>query len=162
MKDGPGPRALQYLREHHVATLATSGSSGPWAAAVFYVSEGFDLYFLSSPGSRHCENIARESRVAVTVQEDYSDWPNIKGLQLEGVAGVLSGDDESRARRLYGDKYPVVGRGAQAPTAIVNAIARIRWYRFTPRRAYFIDNSIGFGHRDELEISPLHLKRGNL
>jgi uncharacterized protein YhbP (UPF0306 family) len=152
MEHGPRARALQYLRDHHVANLATYGSDGPWAAAVFYVSDRFDLYFLSTRTSRHCENIARDPRVAVTVQEDYSDWPKIKGLQLEGVAGELSGDDEERARRLYGEKYPLIGMISQAPSAIVKAMARVRWYCFTPKRAYFIDNSVGFGHRDELDL----------
>ena len=152
MEHGPRARALQYLREHHVANLATSGSGGPWAAAVFYVSDRFDLYFLSTRTSRHCENIARDPRVAVTVQEDYSDWPKIKGLQLEGVAGELSGDDEKQARRLYGEKYPLVGMISQAPSAIIKAMARVSWYCFTPKRAYFIDNSVGFGHRDELDL----------
>ena len=150
---GPRARALQYLCEHHVANLASSGSAGPWAAAVFYVNDRFDLYFLSSPTSRHCENIARDPRVAVTVQEDYSDWPKIKGLQLEGMASELSGDDENRARRLYGQKYSLVGMISTAPSAIVKALARVRWYRVAPIRAYFVDNSVGFGHRDELDLS---------
>ncbi len=151
MEDGPSARALQYLREHHVASLATFGSDGPWAAAVFYVSDRFDLYFLSSPTSRHCENIARDPRVAATEQQDYADWPEIKGLQLEGTASDLSGADEARALRLYGEKYPVIGAISLAPLAIVKALARARWYRFVPKRVYFIDNSIAFGRRDELD-----------
>ena len=35
-----------------VMTLATGGDQGPWAAALFYVHEGFTLYFLSSPAIR--------------------------------------------------------------------------------------------------------------
>lgn len=37
-----------YLEQHRVMTLATCGPDGPWAAAVFYVSVGSTLYFLSS------------------------------------------------------------------------------------------------------------------
>ncbi|MGO9005557.1 MAG: pyridoxamine 5'-phosphate oxidase family protein [Beijerinckiaceae bacterium] len=153
MEDGPSGRALRYLQQHHVAGLATSGSDGPWAAAVFYVSDGFTLYFLSSPTSRHCQNIARDPHVAATIQEDYADWPEIKGLQLEGMASTISGEDEARARGLYGEKYPLVGMISQAPSAIVAAMARVRWYRIVPQRVYFIDNSAGFGHRDELDLS---------
>ena len=155
MQDGPSGRALHYLRQHHVVTLATSGSDGPWAAAVFYVSDGFTLYFLSSPTSRHCRNIARDPHVAATIQEDYADWPEIKGLQLDGIASNISGEDEARARALYGEKYPLVGKIAQAPSAIVKAMARVRWYRLVPQRLYFIDNSAGFGHRDELDLNLL-------
>lgn len=41
-------RVLDYLREHHVMTVATHGSEGPWAAAVFYVNDGFTLFCLSA------------------------------------------------------------------------------------------------------------------
>lgn len=143
-------RALDYLRSHHVMTLATQGADGPWAASVFYAADGFTLYFLSSPTSRHSANVASNPRVAVTVQEDYADWPQIKGVQAEGVVAELSRDEEALARRLYGEKYPVVGKLAQAPAVIVQAMTKVRWYRFVPDRLYFIDNAAGFGQRDEV------------
>lgn len=143
-------RALDYLRSHHVMTLATQGSDGPWAASVFYAADRFTLYFLSSPTSRHSANVASNPRVSVTVQEDYADWPQVKGIQAEGVVAELSRDEEALARRLYGEKYPVVGKLAQAPAVIVKAMAKVRWYRFAPDRLYFIDNAAGFGHRDEV------------
>lgn len=141
-----------YLRDHHVATLATCGSEGPWAAAVFYVNDGHSLYFLSSPTSRHCRDLGQNQHVAVTIQEDYSDWLEIKGVQIEGVAREISGAEEDMARKLYGEKFPVVGLLAQAPAAIVKALAKVRWYRIVPHRMYFIDNSGGLGNRDEIEL----------
>jgi len=147
-------RVLEYLRAHHVMTLATHGAEGPWAAAVFYANDGFRFYFLSAPASRHSIDIARNPRIAATVQEDYVDWPEIKGVQLEGIACEISGDEEREARKLYGDKYPVVGTLAKAPAAIVAAMAKVRWYRIAPERLYFIDNSVAFGHRDEIDLGP--------
>ena len=108
-------RALRYLREHHVMTLATQGGDGPWAAAVFYVNVDFTLYFLSAPSSRHCTHIAAQARVAATIHEDYADWPQIRGIQLEGIVRELSGADAELARRLYGEKFPIVGDAAQTP-----------------------------------------------
>lgn len=143
--------ALDYLGTHRVMTLATHGPDGPWAAAVFYVSDGVTLYFLSSPTSRHGCNIADNPQVAVTIHEDYADWPQIKGIQAEGVVREISGDDERHARSLYGARYPVVGKLAQAPAAIVKALAKVRWYRFEPQRMVFIDNAAGFGHRQEID-----------
>ena len=145
-------QALGYLHGHHVLSLATQGGAGLWAAAVFYVSDGFTLYFLSSPASRHCLNLAQDPRVSATIQEDYADWPEIKGVQLEGNAREISGDEELHARKLYGGKFPVVGKLAQAPTAIVKAMAKVRWYKIVPERLYFIDNAAGFGHRDEIDF----------
>ncbi|MBT1076515.1 pyridoxamine 5'-phosphate oxidase family protein [Geobacter grbiciae] len=153
MSDALGMRVQRYLRDHNVATVATSGSDGPWAAAVFYVSDGYTLYFLSSPTSRHCLDLAQTARVAVTIQEDYSDWLEIKGVQIEGVAGEISGAEEEKARKLYGRKFPLVGLLAQAPAAIVKAMAKVRWYKVVPHRLYFIDNSLGLGNRDEVDLS---------
>ena len=43
---------------------------------------------------------------------------------------------------------------AQAPPAIARAFARIHWYRIDPDRLYFVDNSAGFGHRDQIIPEP--------
>ncbi len=146
-------RVQRHLQEHHVATLASSGPDGLWAAAVFYVHAGWELYFLSSPTSRHSVNFSHHAQVAVTIQRDYDDWPGIKGVQLQGVVDVLGGTDEARARQLYGQKFPVVGKLAQAPAAIVKALAKVRWYRVRPQRLLYIDNTLGFGHREEVDLT---------
>ena len=146
-------RVQAYLAAHRVMTLATGGDEGPWAAAVFYVHDGWRLYFLSDPASRHCRDIAQNPRVAVTIQEDYPDWQEIKGIQLEGTAARLSGTEEERVRSLYSAKFPLL---RDPPDAIARAMSRIGWYRVAPGRAWFVDNSIAFGRRDEID---LELKR---
>ena len=140
-------KVLDYLKAHHSMTIASHGEEGVWAAAVFYVNDGFRLYFLSAPTTRHSRNIAHDARIAITIQEDCADWPEIKGIQAEGRAIEISGAEEARAREFYGDKYPVVGKIAQAPAFIVKALAKVRWYRLRVERLYFIDNARGFGTR---------------
>lgn len=152
MKETLRAKVQGYLQEHHVATLATGGSDDIWAAAVFYVSDGYTLYFLSSPSSRHCRNFAQNARVAVTIQEDYVDWRDIKGVQIQGVVSEIAGAEEDHVRKLYGNKFTVLGKLAQAPAAIVKAMAKVRWYKVIPQQLYFIDNSAGFGHRDEIDL----------
>lgn len=147
----PQPVA-DYLTGHHVMTLATQGAEGPWAAAVFYVNDGCSLIFLSSPNTRHCRNLAQDARCAATIQEDYREWPQIKGIQLEGRIRELQGEEERSAQHLYGEKFPIVGPLAKVPPAIVKALARVRWFRLIPDRFYYIDNSRGFGHRDEIGL----------
>ena len=152
MKNRLRARVEAYLQNHHAATLATGSCGDIWAAAVFYVNDGYTLYFLSSPTSRHCLNMAQNPRVAVTIQEDCPDWLEIKGVQIEGVASEISGVEEDRARSLYGQKFPVVGMLAKAPAAIVKAMTKVRWYKVVPHRLYFIDNSVSLGHRDEVDL----------
>ena len=139
------------LAAHHVMTLATVGADGPWAAAVFYAHEDASLYFLSSPSTRHGTNLARDARCAATIQHDVASWSDVRGLQLEGRARRLAGDEAGHARRLYGVKFPLVTDLARAPAAIALAFARIAWYRLDVERVHVIDNRLGFGHRDAFD-----------
>lgn len=142
--------ALAYLSEHQVMTLATSGDSGPWAAAVFYANQGFNLYFLSADQTRHVQDLISNPRAAATIQEDYKDWPAIKGIQMEGSVSKLSGTDRKEAIALYHSKFPfIISAGAQ----IQSALKRISWFCLAPDRLYFIDNSRGLGHRDLIDLS---------
>jgi len=140
-------RALAYVAGHHVMTLATHGPLGLWAAAVFYADDGFRLYFLSAGHTRHAQNVAASPQVAATIQEDYADWPAIRGIQLEGTVRQLADAEREAAIDRYRAKYPFL---AEAAPPVAAALARVNWYCLTPERLYFIDNSRGFGHRDEI------------
>lgn len=138
--------AASCLARHHVMTLATHGSDGPWAAAVFYVGVGDDLIFLSAPGSRHCRHLAEDPRCAAAIHSEAHDWLRIQGLQLEGMVGELHGADRELAQQRYGQRFPFA-RPEHAPAPIAQALARVRWYRLRIARLYFIDNERGFGQR---------------
>ena len=139
--------ALTYLQEHQVMTLATEGPAGLWAAAVFYVNAGYDLYFLSAGHTRHAQNIAATNHAAGTIQEDYKDWPAIKGIQLSGSVTLLEGNERTEAIERYQQKYPFI---ASADDRMQRALDRVNWYRLQPDTFYFIDNGLGLGHRDTI------------
>ncbi len=147
MNDDAFTGALHYLSTHNVLTLATQGPAGLWAAAVFYASEQFSLYFLSAPDTRHAQNLHHHPRVAGTIQEDYADWQEIKGIQLEGAVQQLSGVDREAAIALYEEKFAFL---REAPPQMREALERVDWFRLRPDRLYFIDNSRGFGHRERI------------
>ncbi len=142
-------KVLDYLASHHVMTFATVG---PWAAAVFYVNQGFNLTFLSSPRSRHGTDRTAEPRCAAAIHEDYSDWTEIKGIQLEGPVRMLTGSERVNAVSRYAKKFPV-GRPNRAPDLIRAALDRVAWYELVTERCFFVDNSQGFGDRDEIPLS---------
>jgi uncharacterized protein len=142
----PEAAALAYLQQHHVMSLATQGPQGLWAAAVFYASDQFDLFFLSAAHTRHAQNLVAHPHAAATIQEDYHDWPAIQGIQLEGDVALLEGEARATAVALYLQKYPFIA----ADPILEAAFARVNWHRLRPTRLYFIDNSRGFGHRDQI------------
>ena len=147
-----------YLKSHHVMTVATVGDGLPQAADVFYASDGFTLYFVSDPSTRHGANIARQPQVAVTIHEDYDDWRQIQGLQIEGPARLVSSKLELvKAMAVYLAKYPWARPFLASPAAISAQVARktsgIRFYKVSPHWVRFVDNSKGFGHHEELILA---------
>ena len=150
MSNDTAARALAYLAGHNVMTLATHGPEGVWAAAVFYANEGYQLVFLSAGHTRHARNIAASPRVAATIQEDYADWAAIQGIQLEGTAQLMVGPEREVAVARYAERFQFL---KQPIAAIEKALAGVNWYRLTPEKMYFVDNSRGFGQRDEVDLS---------
>jgi hypothetical protein len=157
MADALKQQVLDYLKGHNTMTLATSAGDLPWAATVFYASDGLRLYFFSASESRHCQNLAANGRVAVTVQEDYQDWRKIKGIQLEGQAELVDGVlEKAKAMTIYALKYPEVIKLFTDPTSGVfhKAFLKVKFYCVVPEKLFFIDNAQGFGKRQELLLQP--------
>ncbi len=161
---------LKYLQEHNTMILASCLDNIPWSCAIFYASDGFSLYFLSSANTRHARNMAGNSRVSATITEDYKDWTRIKGIQLEGTATLLAGDeDKMKAIEVYLTKYPFVHpilAKIMAPFprvfSLLQKLARALpsmpdlaagpadFYRIDPEHVWFVDNERGLGNRREV------------
>ena len=149
MARDPRQLALDYLAGHQVMTLATEGPAGLWAAAVFYASNEFNLYFLSAGHTRHAQNMAVTGQVAATIQEDYRDWPEIQGIQLSGPVQLLPGKALAEVRNIYQQKYPFI---AEADDNMQAALMRVNWYQLSPEKLFYVDNRLGLGHRDEIVL----------
>ena len=156
MPDDLKQQVIHYLRAHNTMTLATCANEVPWAATVFYASEEWKLYFFSMPQSRHCQNLAANPRVAVTIQEDYKDWRRIKGIQLEGKGLLVDSTlEKTKAMAVYARKYPKVIKLFTTPCSGVfyQAFLKVKFYCIVPDKMHFIDNERGFGKRQELELT---------
>ena len=150
-------KICSYLEICNTISLATAAGDIPHAAAVFYASIGFNLYFLSNPNSRHGENLTQNPMVSGTINEDYSNWLQIKGIQLEGrvecIGGILK---HARIVKAYVKKFPNVADFLLSPhklgKGIAQKVSKVKFYQIWPAKIYFLDNSLGFGHREELSI----------
>ena len=155
-------RILAYLEAHNTMTIACCRQDQPWAAAVFYASDGFDLYFFSNPHSRHGMNMAANPSVSITIHEDYGDWREIRGIQLEGLAErVRSPKLKIRCWELYRRKFPFVDeffRPGSLRETLQSKLTGIRFYRIVPHAIWYLDNSRGFGHRELLPLPPISKK----
>jgi len=145
------------LGEQWVLTLAFTDEIGPWASPVFYAADGFDLYFVSGPDSRHCRHIEAGGTLAAAIDWRSENWLQIKGLQMEGNAHRLAaGEQQSLARRVYTGKFPFTkiffDQAGGLPAKLAERIAGVRFYRFRPERLVLVDNSVSFGYHAELRI----------
>jgi len=155
MSGGLNEQILDYLKSHNTMTLATCAGDVPWAATVFYASDDLQLYFFSSPEARHSLNLSANARVAVTIQEDYKDWRVIKGIQLEGKVVLVDGViEKAKALAVYARKYADVIKLFTDPASGIfhKAFLKVKFYRVTPEKVFFIDNEQGFGKRQELML----------
>ena len=144
---------LAYIAAHHTLTLATEQDGRPWASSLVYANEGFTLYFVSDPETQHAKNLKGNPRVAVTIAEDHRDWRAITGVQLEGTCEEIGNPVEAaRARAVYAAKVPFIGDLLRAPNARGSAMAKARFHRINPRWVRLIDNTRGFGHKEEIHL----------
>jgi len=150
-----------FLAAHNTLTLATVGADGQaHACAVFYAAgPDLALYFLSEPKTLHARHIGEGPlMIAATIEDNNQDWISIRGLQIHGLARPCTGEDADNARTLYAARYPFVGR-VQTPSglspqgrSLAGPLARARFYRITPSWFRLIDNTLGFGHKEELNV----------
>ncbi len=143
----------EYLNRHNVLCLATSEAQQPWVAPVFYAVWQKSLVFLSASHTRHCRNLQKNPLASGSIQEDYSDWKDIKGIQLEGKVMQLESSDAVSALECYSAKFAITG--PDAPVEITKALHKVSWFQLLPQRMYYIDNSRGFGNRDEIDLLQL-------
>lgn len=146
MDDQIKDNLLEYLENHTHLRLATVTEDGsPIAHTVAYVSEGAVVYFVTDRRTRKYANITKEPRVAYTVDEDYEDWSKIQGIQMEGEASILEGPEQiGPVMAMFMKKFPKM---ASLPPGFEMGVVKIE-----PKQAYFLNNLVSFGHRDEISF----------
>jgi uncharacterized protein YhbP (UPF0306 family) len=143
-------RIKNFLGDHTTLALATLAEDGrPQAAPLFYAEmDDLSLIFISEQKARHSQNVARDDRVAATIYADGQPWQTIRGLQLEGICTPLSGAPAETARTAYLAKYPFILESK----LLTGMLERVTFYKISPTWLRLIDNSQGFGHKEEWEL----------
>ncbi len=125
--------------------------------AAYFAGDLDALFFLSSPRSRHGQNLQANPRVAVAINEDEHEWRDIRGVQLEGTCALASSPGVwLRGWRTYLAKFPVARdlfRG-RAGSGVAKTVANTRLYVVRPERVFYLDNRLGFGQRQEVPLPP--------
>lgn len=112
----------------------------------FAMDDAMRLYWFSSRRSQHSRNLAANPAASVAVFHQTERWQQIRGVQMRGQ--VTTVDDRERRRaiaRIYCERFAL----GEVFAAVVR---RSSLYCFTPSWARYIDNSVRFGYKFELEL----------
>lgn len=138
-----------FLRAQSTLALATVDESGkPKVAPLFFVSDdNLNLYWLSSPNSRHSLNLITWGEACATIYPTVWEWNEIRGLQIEGRARFIDDHDERESiLALYRQKFTL-------PASFDSLITLSTLYALTPTWIRWLDNTTQFGFRAEGDVS---------
>ena len=136
-----------YLINHEHLNLGTvTAEAKPMVHTVAYASEGAAVYFITHKESRKAGNILNNPAVAYTVDQDnYENWTKIRGIQAMGTARLVEDRGEAeKASGLLIKKFPQMANLPPDPNMVI--------FKVEPTEIYYLDNTVSFGHRDQVEF----------
>jgi hypothetical protein len=111
----PRTVALDVLRNHRVAMIATGLDGQPWASTVYYAEQGFTLYVNTPSRTTMLRNMIENPRVSYAID----DREPSSFLQAVGRASVVVDPEEfNGARALLAVKVPEAHVGAPNYTLV--------------------------------------------
>ena len=137
------------LRSQSTLTLCTQEADGSaHATPLFYLAgPERELFWFSSPSSRHSRNLAKDSRASVAVYRDTDDWRKICGVQMHGeTEKILDRTLRQKISQGYGERFNLKALLLRA------AMARNSLYVFRPHWIRYLDNGRGFGFKFEITL----------
>jgi uncharacterized protein YhbP (UPF0306 family) len=139
----------EFLETQSTLALATINAAGqPESAPVFYVSDDqFNLYWLSGTQVAHSVNLNAHPQVSGSICPTTWQWADIVGLQIKGEARAIS-DERVREQILL-----IYLRKFQLPPSFDSIIAGSSLYVLHPTWMRWVNNSIQFGYKTELDLS---------
>ena len=104
----PDKRIIEFIKNHHLVTLATSKDNIPYCCNVFYVyDEGNNhLIFSSDAKTKHAQDFIANSKVSGSISLETKDVDKIQGVQLLGEIEILKGEDLKVASKQYLKEFP--------------------------------------------------------
>jgi hypothetical protein len=133
----PEKRIVDFIKKHHVLTLATSHNNMPWCANCFYafMEEDTSLVFTSDLQTRHIREALKQMQVAGSIVLETNIVGKIQGIQFSGILASPEGTPYTIAEKAYLKRFPFA---ALMDTTLW--ILRIDYLKMT-------DNRLGFGKK---------------
>ncbi|HEY3291627.1 MAG TPA: hypothetical protein VGK87_15960 [Anaerolineae bacterium] len=87
--------------------------------------------------------------MSFTIQKDDQDWRMIKGVQGTGYSELVPPERRATAWQTYSKRFPFV---LQPLADLAQALSVISLWSIYPDWMRLIDNTKGFGHKEELYL----------
>ena len=103
----PDKRIINFIKRHHLLTLATSKDNVPYCCNVFYVYDEANnhLIFSSDAKTKHAQDFIANSKVSGSISLETKVIGKIQGVQLLGEIKMMKGEDLEVARKQYLKAY---------------------------------------------------------
>ncbi|NNN20841.1 MAG: hypothetical protein HKL80_02400 [Acidimicrobiales bacterium] len=142
----------EYLSRTRMLQLATCLNDQPWNCTVYYAfDDDWNIYWISTPDRRHSKEIVINPKVSGAIAFSQEPYPKdgVQGLQFEGVAEMLSGDEEEKASKFYIDQ---LDREDTLLEDIRSGKNPHKFYRIKPTKFVLFD-SVHFPDNSRREIT---------
>lgn len=130
-------RIKALLRRHHVLSIATVSERGPWCASCFYAWDEVNntLVITTETTTRHGSEFLTNPSVAGTIALETWRVGMIRGIQFTGTVSQPSGEELSRAKKIYLLRFPYA------------ALTDLHLWVIALDHIKLTDNRLGFGKK---------------
>ena len=140
----PDKIIVEFLRKHHVLTLATCTENTPWCANCFYVwlEDENCFVFTTDPVTRHGSEAIKNPQVAGSVVLETSIVGKVQGVQFTGKMLVPEEELAGKAKLVYLKRFPVA------------VLMKTNFWVVLVDSIKMTDNRLGFGKKLIWERNP--------
>lgn len=129
----------EYLKEAHIMQVATSKDNQPWACTVYFAFDSeLNLYWISSTKRRHSEELRNNEKVGGAVAIYHAPGEKVRGIQFEGVAKELTGEEAQKAMKHYTSRFEMKEERVKK---IVEGSEDHLCYKITPKMFVLFDET---------------------
>ncbi len=104
----PDKKIIEFIKKHHVLTLATSVNNIPYCANCFYVylKDENMFVFTSDNETKHVQDVLQNHYVGGSVVLETSTVGKIQGIQFNGNMYLPEGDLKKKTKKSYMKRFP--------------------------------------------------------
>lgn len=130
-------KITDFIKKHHVITIATVKDNQPWCFNAFYAFDEDTQSFIitSHNDTRHIQEVLANPKIAGSVVLETEIVGKVQGLQFSGEMVLCENDDERQAKKVYIKRFP-----------LTTITPKILW-RISIYEAKYTDNTLGFGKK---------------